>query len=152
MYIQGEWQYAHHLQHYGHPSKTGYVDVIKSLPSGRARACDGTNLPWRSGSALLTRDRLLQAKGSDVQGMLEAIALMEKTVRAPANRQSLAGLRKYIEDRREMLGDAHALAEGWDIGSGPTEATCKTLTLPIKRAGMKWDRDNAAAMMNLMAL
>ncbi len=30
MYIQGEWQYAHHLQHYGHPSKTGYVDVIKS--------------------------------------------------------------------------------------------------------------------------
>jgi alpha-L-fucosidase len=30
MYIQGEFQYKHHLEHYGHPSKTGYVDVIKS--------------------------------------------------------------------------------------------------------------------------
>jgi alpha-L-fucosidase len=30
MYIQGEPQYQHHLEHYGHPSKTGFVDVIKS--------------------------------------------------------------------------------------------------------------------------
>jgi len=30
MYIQGEPQYQHHLKHYGHPSKTGYVDVIRS--------------------------------------------------------------------------------------------------------------------------
>jgi hypothetical protein len=26
-----------------------------------------------------------------------------------------------------------ALAKGWDIGSGPTEATCKTLTLRLLR-------------------
>ena len=30
MYIQGEPQYQHHLEHYGHPSKTGYVGVIES--------------------------------------------------------------------------------------------------------------------------
>jgi alpha-L-fucosidase len=30
MYVQGEAQYQHHLEHYGHPSKTGFVDVIKS--------------------------------------------------------------------------------------------------------------------------
>ena len=30
MYIEGEAQYKHHLEHYGHPSKTGFVDVIKS--------------------------------------------------------------------------------------------------------------------------
>ena len=30
MYIEGEPQYQHHLQHYGHPSKTGFADVIKS--------------------------------------------------------------------------------------------------------------------------
>jgi hypothetical protein len=29
---------------------------------------------------------------------------------------------------------------------------CKTLTLRLKRPGMKWDRDHAAAMMNLTAL
>ena len=30
MYIQGEPQYQHHLEHYGHPSKTGFVGVINS--------------------------------------------------------------------------------------------------------------------------
>ena len=30
MYVQGEPQYQHHIEHYGHPSKTGFVDVIKS--------------------------------------------------------------------------------------------------------------------------
>jgi hypothetical protein len=97
-------------------------------------------------------DRLAEAKRSDVIALLAAIVAMEKTVRSPAKKQSLRGLRNYIEERREMLDYAHALAEGWDIGSGPTEATCKTLTLRIKRPGMKWDRDNAAAMMNLLAL
>jgi len=28
MYIQGHPQYQHHLDHYGHPSKTGYKDII----------------------------------------------------------------------------------------------------------------------------
>jgi alpha-L-fucosidase len=30
MYVEGEPQYKHHLEHYGHPSKTGFADVIKS--------------------------------------------------------------------------------------------------------------------------
>jgi alpha-L-fucosidase len=30
MYVEGEPQYRHHLEHYGHPSKTGFVDVIAS--------------------------------------------------------------------------------------------------------------------------
>jgi hypothetical protein len=52
-----------------------------------------------------------------------------------------------------------ALAKGWDIGSGPTEAIpsrlrtwCKNLALRLKRPGMKWDTDNAAALMNPLAL
>jgi hypothetical protein len=97
-------------------------------------------------------DRMAEAKRSDVAAMLAAIAAMEKKVRSSAKKTSLRGLSHYIEERREMLNYARALAEGWDIGSGPTEATCKTLTLRIKRPGMKWDRDNAAAMMNLLAL
>lgn len=97
-------------------------------------------------------DRMAEAKRSDIAAMLAAIAAMEKKVRSSAKKTSLSGLRNYIEERREMLNYARALAEGWDIGSGPTEATCKTLTLRIKRPGMKWDRDNAAAIMNLLAL
>jgi alpha-L-fucosidase len=30
MYIEGEPQYKHHLEHYGHPSKTGFAGVIDS--------------------------------------------------------------------------------------------------------------------------
>lgn len=113
-----------------------------------ARVCLGEGEAARNWA----HDRLAEAKRSDVAAILAAILSLEKTVRSPIKKQSLRGLRNYVEERREMLDYAHALDEGWDIGSGPTEATCKTLTLRIKRPGMKWDRDNAAAMMNLLAL
>jgi hypothetical protein len=70
----------------------------------------------------------------------------------PAKKKSVAGLTQYISERRGMLDYAKAIEEGKDIGSGPTEASCKTLTLRLKRPGMKWDGDNAAAMMNLIAM
>jgi hypothetical protein len=113
-----------------------------------ARVCLGEGEAARNWA----RDRLAEAKRSEVPAIVAAILSLEKTVRSPIKKQSLRGLRNYIEERREMLNYAQALDEGWDIGSGPTEATCKTLTLRIKRPGMKWDRDNAAAMMNLLAL
>src|SRR6201992_394075 len=37
MYMQGEGQYAYHLEHYGHPSKFGYKDTI---PAWKAEAFD----------------------------------------------------------------------------------------------------------------
>ena len=78
-------------------------------------------------------------------------ALMKK-IRAPAQRESLQGLRDYLVARLDLLDCRTALARGYDIGSGPTEAMCKILTLRLKRPGMRWDRDHAAAMMNLTAL
>ena len=50
------------------------------------------------------------------------------------------------------LGVTAAVALGWDIGSGPTEAMCKSPTLRLKRTGMKRDPSNAAAVINLVAL
>jgi len=44
------------------------------------------------------------------------------------------------------------LKEGFDIGSSPTEAFCKTLTSRLKGSGMRWDKPNAEAMMALAAL
>ncbi len=41
---------------------------------------------------------------------------------------------------------------GWQIGSGPTEAECKTTTQRAKGRGRRWDRQNAEAMMALAAL
>ncbi len=42
--------------------------------------------------------------------------------------------------------------KGWQIGSGPTEAMCKTTTARLKRCGMRWDADNADALMALAGL
>ena len=73
-------------------------------------------------------------------------------MRAKPKLESLRLLRQYIIERLEMVEYRQARARGWDIGSGPTEAACKNLTLRLKRTGMKWDAENADAMMNLIAL
>jgi hypothetical protein len=99
-----------------------------------------------------TAARLKEIRELGVTSVLSAIDALMKKIRAPAKRESLQGLRDYIVARLDLLDYRTALARGYDIGSGPTEAMCKTLMLRLKRPGMKWDRDHAAAMMNLTAL
>ena len=98
------------------------------------------------------RDRLREFKQTGVTPVLTAIERLLKTTRSKAKRKSLESLREYLTSRLDMLHYRQAIARGWDIGSGPTEAMCKTLTLRLKRPGMKWDRDHAADMMNLTAM
>jgi hypothetical protein len=61
-------------------------------------------------------------------------------------------LLNYVSERRQMIRYPEFVANGWQIGSGPTEATCKTLTARLKGSGMRWDADNAEAVMGLEAL
>ena len=96
--------------------------------------------------------RLTEMKELGVAPVLAAIDVLRKQVRSNGKREALDDLRDYLTERLEMLDYPTALANGWDIGSGPTEAMCKTLTLRLKRPGMKWDRDHAAGMMNLQAM
>ena len=96
--------------------------------------------------------RLAEIKAVGVAPVLAAVDALRKTARSAAKRAALAGLREYLTDRLDMLDYRTALANGWDIGSGPTEAMYKTLTLRLRRTGMKWDRDHAAGMMNLQAM
>jgi len=44
------------------------------------------------------------------------------------------------------------IKQGYDIGSGPTESFCGCLTKRLKGAGMRWDKDNAEAVMALASL
>jgi hypothetical protein len=96
--------------------------------------------------------RLAEFKTVGPTPVLAAIDALARAVRAPAKREALRGLRHYVVARLDLLDYRTALAHGQDIGSGPTEAACKTLTLRLKGSGMKWDRDHAAALMNLTAL
>lgn len=58
----------------------------------------------------------------------------------------------YVSERRGMICYPEFVSKGWSIGSGPTESCCKTLTQRLKGSGMRWDPDNAEAVMALESL
>ena len=67
-------------------------------------------------------------------------------------RQAAKHLLAYIVARREMINYPEFLENGWQLGSGPTEARCKTGTTRLKRSGARWNLQNAesvAALTNL---
>ncbi len=70
----------------------------------------------------------------------------------PAHRLAAQKLLDYITPRREMIRYPEFLARGWHIGSGPTEAQCRTTTLRLKGSSRRWDVDNAQAVMTLACL
>jgi hypothetical protein len=116
-----------------------------------ARCCLGETDAARQWAAA----RLAEVKERGIAGaaaLLAAVDDLGRRFRSPAKRDSLRLLRAYVVERVGMLDYRTALANGWDIGSGPTEAACKTLTLRLKRPGMKWDAEHAAGIMNLHAL
>ena len=78
--------------------------------------------------------------------------LLEWRVGLRQGRPAADRLVNYVSERREMIKYPEFQAKGWQIGSGPTEATCKTLTARLKGSGMRWDADNAEALMALEAL
>ena len=78
--------------------------------------------------------------------------LLEWRVALKHGRAAADRLVNYVSERREMIRYPEFRAKHWQIGSGPTEATCKTLTARLKGSGMRWDGDNAEAIMALEAL
>jgi hypothetical protein len=69
-----------------------------------------------------------------------------------AKRVAATKLLNYVVERRDMINYPDFAAKGWQIGSGPTEARCKTSTSRLKRSGQRWDRRSAeqvAALANL---
>jgi hypothetical protein len=84
--------------------------------------------------------------------LLERLGVLRRSLRAAAKRDALESLITYIASRVEMLGYPEFIAAGYDIGSGPTEAFCKTLTARLKGPGMRWDKPNAEGMMALASI
>jgi len=70
----------------------------------------------------------------------------------PGQRPAADRLLFYISERADMIRYPEFLDKGWQIGSGPTEATCKTLTDRVKGQGMRWDALNAEGMMSIESL
>jgi hypothetical protein len=77
---------------------------------------------------------------------------LRATLRSPSKRTATDRLLQYVAERKEMICYPEFRAKGWQIGSGPTEAECKTTTHRVKGRGRRWNSENAEAMMALAAL
>ena len=138
--------------------------ILQHLPRLRAMLLDFYHLSqhvWSTAHVCLgpgdeakawARQQLHDLKQVGPQSVLAAIAALHKKLRSADKLNALRLLRKYMVERWEMVDYPRAMAQGWDIGSGPTEAMCKNLTLRLKRTGMKWDARHAAGIMTLIAL
>lgn len=78
--------------------------------------------------------------------------LDERKRRRGRQRESLERLLGYVAERTDMIRYPTFRKRGWQIGSGPTEAQCKTSTSRVKGRGRRWNARNAEAMMALACL
>jgi len=93
-----------------------------------------------------TRKVLHRAKHEGPLVVLQEISAAKASLRAAAKRKALSKLEQYMAKRVEMMDYPRFLAAGFDIGSGPTEAKCKTVPSRLKGSGMRWNLPNAEAM------
>lgn len=82
----------------------------------------------------------------------DVLATTRTPLRSPKKRAAINGLMQYAAERRDMICYPAFRARHWQIGSGPTEAECKTTTHRVKGRGRRWDSENAEAMMALAAM
>jgi hypothetical protein len=66
--------------------------------------------------------------------------------------EELRKLIGYFENNRHRTDYPTYRRNGWDIGSGPTEAGCKIIGARLKGSGMRWVEDGAATVAALRAL
>ncbi len=66
--------------------------------------------------------------------------------------EELRKLIGFFENNRHRTDYPTYRKNGWDIGSGPTEAGCKIIGERLKGSGMRWVEDGAATVATLRAL
>jgi len=95
---------------------------------------------------------LHQAKHEGYSSLWKTAIKWRSELASQAAQEEVDRLLGYISERKEMIRYPEFLAAGWQIGSGPIEAQCKTTTARVKGSGKRWDADNAEAVMALACL
>lgn len=90
-------------------------------------------------------------KHEGYDGVWEALVTWRGGLRR-SKRKAADKLLHYVAERRDMIRYPEFAQRGWQIGSGPTEALCKTTTARLKGSGMRWNKSGAEAVMALAAL
>jgi hypothetical protein len=94
---------------------------------------------------------ILYERGGDA--LLAHLAAIELPATTSAEvREKFRKLIGYFENNRHRTDYPRYRQNGWDIGSGPTEAGCKIIGERLKGSGMRWVEDGAATVAALRAL
>ena len=94
---------------------------------------------------------ILYEQGGEV--LLAHLQALELPPRTSAEvHEELRKLIGYFENNRHRTDYPTYRHNGWDIGSGPTEAGCKIIGERLKGSGMRWVEDGAATVAALRAL
>jgi len=93
---------------------------------------------------------LYEQGGEALRAHLAAIALPPGT--SAEVREELRKLIGYFTNNRHRTDYPAYRRQGWDIGSGPTEAGCKIIGERLKGSGMRWVEDGAVTVASLRAL
>jgi hypothetical protein len=98
-----------------------------------------------------------EAKGILYEQGGEALLVHLQSIQLPPTasadvQEELRKLIGYFENNRHRTDYPTYRQNGWDIGSGPTEAGCKIIGERLKGSGMRWVEDGAATVAALRAL
>jgi len=107
---------------------------------------DATRSQWQHEAKSI----LYEQGGEALLAYLRAIELPPRT--SAEVHEELRKLIGYFENNRHRTDYPTYRHNGWDIGSGPTEAGCKIIGERLKGSGMRWVEDGAATVAALRAL
>ena len=98
-----------------------------------------------------------QAKGilydQGGEALLAYLQALQLPLRTSAEvHEELRTLIGYFENNRHRTDYPTYRSNGWDIGSGPTEAGCKIIGERLKGSGMRWVEEGAATVAALRAV
>ena len=106
-----------------------------------------------SQAALAWKEEMMAVvKNQGSRVMLDRLGECLSELTDETKRKALENLRDYISKRIAMTDYPSFIDRGYDIGSGPTESFCGCLTQRLKGPGMRWDKDNAEAVMALASI
>ena len=96
------------------------------------------------------KEILYEQGGEALLAHLRALTLPPHT--SAEVHEELRKLIGYFENNKHRTDYPRYRQNGWDIGSGPTEAGCKIIGERLKGSGMRWVEDGAATVAALRAL
>jgi hypothetical protein len=116
-------------------------DFAKAWCPGDAAAAEAAHAAWSH--------RLKHEGGAAILSWLEGLDLAAN----PRARPAWEGVVTYFRNQVHRMDYPSYRAKGWQIGSGPVEAACKSVIgQRMKGSGMRWGHDGADAVCHLRAL